>query len=36
LRLQDAHLILGFGQAYLADATAPLTWTHQKPEQKGS
>jgi len=35
LRLQDAHLILGFGQAYLADATTPLTWIHQKPEQKG-
>jgi putative heme iron utilization protein len=34
LRLQDAHLVLGFGQAYFADATAPLTWTHQKPEQK--
>lgn len=31
LRLQDAHLVLGFGQAYLADATAPLVWTHQKP-----
>jgi putative heme iron utilization protein len=29
LRLQDAHLVLGFGQAYLADATAPLTWIHQ-------
>jgi putative heme iron utilization protein len=35
LRLQDAHLILGFGQAYLADSTAPLAWIHQKPEQKG-
>ena len=34
LRLQDAHLVLGFGQAYLADATIPLAWTHQKPEQK--
>ena len=34
LRLQDAHLILGFGQAYLADATTPLTWTHQKPSTK--
>ena len=34
LRLQDAHVILGFGQAYLADATTPLTWVHQKPEQK--
>lgn len=29
LWLQDAHLVLGFGQAYLADATAPLTWIHQ-------
>jgi hypothetical protein len=35
LRLQDAHLILGFGQAYLADATALLTWTHQRPSTKG-
>jgi putative heme iron utilization protein len=35
LRLQDAHLVLGFGQAYLAEATAPLTWTHQKPSTKG-
>ena len=34
LRLQDAHLVLGFGQAYLAEATAPLTWTHQKPNIK--
>jgi putative heme iron utilization protein len=34
LRLQDAHLILGFGQAYLAEATAPLTWIHQKPSTK--
>ena len=35
LRLQDAHLILGFGQAYLADATTALTWIHQKPSTKG-
>ena len=34
LRLQDAHLVLGFGQAYLADANSPLIWIHQKPEQK--
>lgn len=34
LRLQDAHLILGFGQAYLAEATTPLTWIHQKPSTK--
>ena len=34
LRLQDAHFVLGFGQAYLSEATAPLTWIHQKPEQR--
>ena len=34
LRLQDAHVILGFGQAYLADATTPLVWRHQKPSTK--
>ena len=36
LRLQDAHLVLGFGQAYLSHATAPLAWLHQRPDQKGS
>jgi hypothetical protein len=36
LRLQDAHLILGFGQAYLADAASPLTWTHQKSNTKST
>jgi heme iron utilization protein len=36
LRLQDAHLVLGFGQAYLAEATAPLTWINQKPNTKKS
>ena len=36
LRLQDAHLVLGFGQAYLADAAAPLTWVHQKPNTKSA
>jgi heme iron utilization protein len=35
LRLQDVHLILGFGQAYLAKVTTPLRWLHQRPEQKG-
>lgn len=34
LRFQDAHLVLGFGQAYISDATLPLAWTHQKPDQK--
>lgn len=34
LRLESAHLVLGFGQAYLADAANPLTWVHQKPSMK--
>ena len=34
LRLQDAHVVLGFGQAYLAEAASPLTWSHQKPNTK--
>lgn len=34
LRLQDAHLVLGFGQAYLSHATAPLVWLHQKPSRE--
>ena len=34
LRLQDVHLVLGFGQAYLAVATTPLIWRHQTSEKK--
>ncbi len=34
LRLEDAHLVLGFGQAYQAVATAPLAWIHQQPEKR--
>jgi putative heme iron utilization protein len=29
LRMDDAHLVLGFGQAYLSRADAPGVWTHQ-------
>lgn len=36
LRLENAHLVLGFGQAYIAEVTTPLAWTHQKPEQNTS
>mgnify|MGYP001582583836 CR=1 FL=1 len=36
LRLQDAHLVLGFGQAYLAEAATPLAWIHQKPSTKSN
>lgn len=35
LRLEDAHLVLGFGQTYVAKAAVPLAWTHQNLEQKG-
>lgn len=34
LQLQDAHLVLGFGQAYQSTAAAPGHWTHQQPERK--
>ena len=34
LRLEGAHLVLGFGQTYLADATNPHTWVHQNPSRK--
>ncbi len=33
LQLQDAHLVLGFGQAYQATAHAPELWIHQQPER---
>ncbi|HSE57779.1 MAG TPA: pyridoxamine 5'-phosphate oxidase family protein [Nitrospiraceae bacterium] len=34
LRMHEAYLILGFGQAYLADDRAPAQWVHQVPERK--
>ncbi|MEQ1794660.1 MAG: pyridoxamine 5'-phosphate oxidase family protein [Nitrospira sp.] len=34
LRLQDAHLVLGFGQAYQSTAGSTDHWTHQQPERK--
>lgn len=34
LQLQDAHLVLGFGQAYQSTADASSHWTHQQPERK--
>lgn len=36
LQLRDVHLVLGFGQAYLAEAADPLTWIHQKPNTKSA
>jgi putative heme iron utilization protein len=34
LSMNDAHLVLGFGQAYQVDASAPTQWRHQRPEKK--
>lgn len=33
LRMEEAHLVLGFGQAYFSTAAQPREWTHQRPEQ---
>ncbi len=33
LRMEEAHLVLGFGQAYVASAAAPGGWIHQQPER---
>ena len=33
LQLQDAHLVLGFDQAYQATARSPELWIHQQPER---
>lgn len=35
LQMRDAHLVLGFGQAYQAYAATPGHWHHQTPEKKG-
>lgn len=34
LRMQDAHLVLGFGQAYQARSSTPGQWQHQKPDKQ--
>lgn len=34
LQLQEAHLVLGFGQAYQSTAGGPNQWIHQQPERK--
>ncbi len=34
LTMQDAHLVLGFGQAYTSHASDPSIWHHQAPEKK--
>lgn len=34
LRMSDAHLVLGFGQAYQSHSEAPAQWHHQRPDKK--
>jgi heme iron utilization protein len=33
LRLDDAHFVLGFGQAFVSTATTPARWVHQKVDR---
>ena len=33
LRLDDAHFVLGFGQAFVSTAVNPARWVHQKVER---
>jgi heme iron utilization protein len=33
LRLEEAHFVLGFGQAFVSTASTPAKWVHQKVER---
>ena len=33
LRLDDAHFVLGFGQAFISSAATPARWVHQKVDR---
>ncbi|WHZ28370.1 MAG: Pyridoxamine 5'-phosphate oxidase-related, FMN-binding [Nitrospira sp.] len=33
LRLEDAHFVLGFGQAFISTSAIPTRWVHQKVER---
>lgn len=33
LRLEEAHFVLGFGQAFVSTADTPTRWVHQKVER---
>lgn len=33
LQFENAHFVLGFGQAFVSTATAPAKWVHQKVER---
>jgi heme iron utilization protein len=36
LRLEDAHFVLGFGQAFVSTGETPSRWVHQKVERPSS
>ena len=36
LRLDEAHFVLGFGQAFVSPAATPARWVHQKVERPSS
>lgn len=36
LRLEEAHFVLGFGQAFVSTATIPSRWAHQKVDRPPS
>lgn len=36
LRLEDAHFVLGFGQAFVSTAAAPSRWVHQRADRPPS
>ena len=36
LRLEDAHFVLGFGQAFVSSAATPARWVHQKVDRLSS
>ncbi|OQW35227.1 MAG: hypothetical protein A4E19_16785 [Nitrospira sp. SG-bin1] len=36
LRLEDAHFVLGFGQAFISSAATPTRWVHQKVERSSA
>jgi len=33
LKLDEAHFVLGFGQAFVSTTATPTRWVHQKPER---
>lgn len=36
LQLEEAHFVLGFGQAFVSSAATPTRWVHQKVDQPSS